>query len=232
MWVFICGGYRTGSVLQYNLVCEIVKRTDSGLCIGFRRPEGFAKLQSKYSKRKKYVVFKSHELTPEIEAEFKNSNAIGFKTIRDMRDVVVSLAHKYDKSYDEIIKSRINFDLKIFKPWVKLDDSMYIRKYEDFVFNLRDEIKNLAAHLKIELTDEIVEEIYEQCNINSHKKYIENTDYSAKQFDSKTMLHPNHINSGKTEQWKTKLNAEQIQEIEKLSGNWLKKHGYDLYSKS
>lgn len=229
MWIFICGGYRTGSVLQYNLVSELIKRTESGINIGFKKPEKFKEIQDKYSKRKSYVVFKSHVMTPEIEKEFKDGNAIGLKTIRDIRDVVVSLAHKKDTTYEYIIDKRLKYHLDIFEPWERIEQ-MYVARYETFAFDLQNEIKRIASYLDIGVSDEIVEAIYEKCNIENHKKYIKQLDYSNRKYDNKTMLHPNHIHSGESLQWKSKLTQKQVDKIEDQAKVWLESNGYQLSS--
>ena len=213
--------------MQYNLVAELIKRTQSGVKIGFKKPEKFKNIQEKYAHHKSYVVFKSHVMTPEIEEEFKKGNAIGLKTIRDIRDVVVSLAHKKDRTYDYIINKRLQYHLDIFKPWEKIDQ-MYTARYEDFAFDLKNEIIRIAEYLEIEVTDEIVDAIYDKCNIETHKKYIEQVDYTDKKYDKKTMLHPNHIHSGATHQWKEKLDINQIEEIEEQARDWMVNNDYQF----
>lgn len=228
MWIFLCGGYRTGSALYYNLVGDVIQKTNTGIKLGFKQPKRFDEIFERYDSRRKYVIFRSHRISSKMREAFKNGNAVGFRTIRDFRDVVVSYAHKMDVSYDESIE-QLHTHLKIFRSW-SLYSPIHVRKYEEFAFNIEDEIIRIANILNVHIKYDQVTEIAKARNITATKKYISEVDYTNNKFDTATSFHQNHINSGKINQWKEKLSDKQIARIEEITHTWMRRQGYQLSS--
>jgi len=226
MWVFICGGYRSGSTLHYNLVSAIVEKENKGKRIKIVQPKNFGEFKLRHQDYKKFKIYKSHILTPSIREEFENNNALAIQSKRDIRDVVVSFAIKQNKSFDNIIDELPNH-LKLFKAWKEVSP-MLESKYEQFAFNLKEEIIRISKYLNISLNEELINNLASEYSLTNQKKYISNKNFGSNNFDGKTLLHSNHINSGANEQWKTKLTEVQIEKIETMASNWLVENGYEL----
>jgi FkbM family methyltransferase len=237
MWIFCCGAVRSGSTLQYNIVSELVEHAGAGKRIEFVPPGEFSNIREKYKDYSGYKVFKSHLLTEEIELEFNNRNAKGIYSYRDLRDVVISLAKKNNKDYDSYIfdeqylKSNINNAIN----WERVTP-IYRSKYETFAFDLETEIYRISRFLELDVPKETIKDIASKLSIEKQKKIINDTvdfkELGGNKFNSKTLLHHNHINSGEKEQWRKQLTKKHIRRIEETGKDWLVNNGYPLKTKS
>lgn len=235
MWIFCCGGQRSGSTLQFNLVCELVERLQIGQRIEYVKPEDFPNIKAEYSNYNGYKIFKSHILTETIKAELLKGNALGVYSYRDIRDVVVSLMKKNNVSFNiNKTKEITERYLAHYYQWMEVKEYLYIAQYENFYNNLEVEIDTVAHFLNLEVPYKLKKELAEFLNIDNQKELIasssdENlTKVDNNQFNKKYLLHTNHIYSGGVNQWKTQLSAHQLVQVEIVAYNWLLLHGYEV----
>lgn len=235
MWIFCCGAKRSGSTLQYNLISKLVEVSNTGIRIEYSKPENFPKLKEENKNENGYKVFKTHVLTDEIKVEILENKSFAFYSFRDIRDVIVSSISKgwISQENKSIRNSTLDY-LKEYEKWMEVKDQLVLRKYEDFFNHIHEEARFIALKLGIELTEEQLVTIAEELSINNLKEYIGSDNFKKQQsgnqiFDSKTLLHSNHINNGYPRQWKDKLSKKEILIIEKNANHWLSKNGYGLY---
>lgn len=243
MWLFCGGMQRSGSTLQYQIVSKIVEDFNLGKKVEFDKPEFFNKIREKHRGYKKYKVFKSHKLNQSIRSEF-DDNAKAVYIYRDIRDVIVSLMFKQEKSFDFFFERKIIEKLlTTHSKWIAINNVL-ISKYEDVENDIKIEVKRIAAFLNISIKDTYADYIaYEfglekqQQRINDFlgkKEYIERIGKNKvkKIFDPKSLLHHNHITQYKKKGWINNLKHEQIRKVEEIAGDWLLKNGYELYDHS
>jgi FkbM family methyltransferase len=206
MWIFCCGVKGTGSTLKFNLLSEVAERCEVGKGIEWNPSEDFSVVCQRHKDYSGFKVVKAHKLTPEIEAEFLNNNAIGFYSYRDIRDVFIAMSDEADKPVDLYINDEryVNEYLHHFFEWQKVPN-IYKSAYEDFAFDTDSAVRRIQNALSLEsLSDEIISEI--------SQKYALKTP----------------IGSENNRHWKSVFNQKQNETIEKSAGEWLFNNGYEL----
>ncbi|MCT8340061.1 FkbM family methyltransferase [Flavobacteriaceae bacterium TK19130] len=236
MWIICAGGKRSGSTLQYNLVANIVETANSGKRLPYFNPSEFHKIKKDNSEYSGLKVIKLHKLTSEIEAEIKSGNALVIHSYRDIRDVIVSSINKkwFNEDSSNVKEATLQY-LDDHNQWTQCNGKIISRKYEDFAFNISEEIQVLCDFLDIRLDQKEIESIADSVNLdrlkNSQAKIPNNKKESASNqtFNKDTLLHTNHIHDGSRNQFLNSLSPFNIALIESISFNFLKKYDYKFY---
>lgn len=241
MWIFCCGMPRSGSTLQFQLTAKLVEDAGLGKRIEWCRPAHFPEIRDKYAKYKKWKVFKSHVPTEEMMVEFSKKNAKGVYIFRDIRDAIVSNLRKKSIEFDQILRKK--FISRWIKEWVEyynkwlIFPEVHVSKYENVVSDLAGEVRRIAEHLDISLSEEkcvCFAKEYEldkqRLRIEKFKKTVTPEKISSNEviFDPHNMLHIDHIQSGKIGVWKQVLTRKEIKMIESNTKKWLQKNDYKL----
>lgn len=244
MWIFCCGMLRSGSTLQYQLTSKIVESKRVGKRLGFipviDRASLDSLLRSHSVNETDYLVVKCHQYTNEAAELIQNDEVKVIYVYRDIRDVVVSMMKKESKTFEEIVKSNfIKQDcLGSFHKWNSIK-GILISEYKELTEDLKPEILKIAAYLEIDLDEQSVNEIADSYTFEQQKQRIQKFDYQQQgiqgdssnvMYDPTSLLHHNHINSGKSGQWRDCLSQEEVFEIEKMTFEWLISRGYPLSS--
>lgn len=237
MWIFCCGMMRSGSTVQFQITARLVEDACLGKRLEWVKPEEFTGLRDKYSAFPGWKVFKSHICTQHMIREFENHNALGIYVYRDLRDVVVSILKKLKMSFDEeFVGNYLNTCLRQYSIWTGLPGVM-CSKYENMLCDLKGEVRKIADHLGIRLSDVQYSSIASDYDIERQKERItvykdrlaeEKIPCDGPVFDPHSLLHSDHINSGEIGQWEQCLTARQIMFIEQRTGYWLVSKGYKL----
>jgi hypothetical protein len=118
--------------------------------------------------------------------------------------------------------------------WSGLENAL-VSKYEDMINDMTSEIKRIAEYLGVTLEESIVERLSQKFSIERQKKRIQDFDFKKQGIhtglnvhDPNSLLHRNHIFSGKKGQWKNSLSAIEIGLIEDLSYDWLNSKNYEI----
>lgn len=237
MWIICAGSKRSGSTLQYNLISKIVEISNSGIRVPFHKQEDHHLIYEKYSKIKGFKVIKTHIITDEIKKLIETDQSIIFHCYRDIRDVVVSYINKgwITKNIEDISKLSQNYINEYNTLSEYSNNNFYSRKYEDFAFNIENELKYIQQKLGITLDAQVIQKIaleLDKSNLLKFQKSIPEeekvTEYNQI-FNKTTLLHNNHINDGSMNQFLKLLNNEEIITIEKIAWLWLLNHNYSLY---
>lgn len=232
MWVICAGAQRSGSTLQYNIAARIVELTGAGFRIKHSKTGEFENTLDRNSAKSGFKVYKSHEIPNGIEKLLENKQCKIIYAYRDLRDVIVSLSKKgwIDKSSSSVAKVVHDY-LELNTKWEKLCSSdMLISRYEDFYNNIEDEVDRIANHIGIEISAPQISQIAEELDPRKIQEIKgELTSQGKYTFNSKTLLHENHIQGRSPGQFKNDLSDEIIVEIERIAYKWLEQKGYELY---
>lgn len=235
MWVFCCGMRRAGSTLQYQLTAEIIESQGVGRPLGWVRPQQIPQLQADYGAKEGFLVVKCHSYIEEATELFSRGEAKAIYVYRDIRDVVVSGMNKNKKSFWQVISSGfIRMILKEYYKWNSVDDIL-VSKYETMVADLRQEVLRIADYLGVNLDDSLVDRLSEKYAVDKQKRRIQSFDYEShgvrdgrSVYDPISLLHRDHIHSGKSEQWKTALSHFQVGLLENMAYDWLVDRDYPI----
>ena len=234
VWVICCGMKRSGSTLQYQLAGSIVEKAKVGRLIGSVLPNEFAVLRAAHEGEKGLLIVKSHAYIPHLEALFAKGESKAIYSYRDVRDVVVSMMNKRNESFEQLVnRGFIETILSDYGKW-RHCSPLLTSKYEDMVADLSREVSRIADFLNVPLDVKTIEEIAIEHSLEKQREKINNHQNENQRvsnnirWDSQSLLHTNHIRSGKADQWRTELAAHEIAVIEGIAGVWLQKRGYSL----
>jgi len=235
MWIFCCGMLRSGSTLHYQLTKELVELKNLGYGLGWAEGEKFYDLYEKHRHNNTIKVIKIHRYIPKAKELTVAGEAKIIHVYRDVRDIVVSILNKDKKSFWDIIRANLLQSLVIeSKSWCNLESAL-VSKYEDMVDDLPKETKKIAEYLEINLEEGLADRIALNFSIEQQKKRIKQFNFNLQGertginvHDPNSLLHQNHIFSGKKGQWQTSLSAIKIGLIEDFTYKWLDSRNYKI----
>lgn len=233
MLVICCGMLRSGSTLQYQIAVELLQRADRGEGIGEVRHVHCRELDARTDGKTHAVKVHKRALLPGAPDALQAGYATGLYISRDIRDVAVSLMNMRQVSFEQLMfrGGEVEQALRDYQAWTALP-GMLMSKYETMMADLQGEVQRIAQHLDIEISDTEAAAIAHTYSLDRQQRRIQNwksdPEYDAAQHDPNTLLHHNHIRSGKSQQWRTALTPMQIAYLESVAGNWLRSQGYEL----
>lgn len=228
---------RSGSTVQYQIVCEIIESLGLGMTMGWVsvfNKELLDNLENAAFRKDKFLVIKSHNFSTEVKALVEAGKARVVYVYRDLRDVAVSLANKFSNSTDSAI-SALGHELNSYYLWAGTD-KIIVSRYENMTNDLYGEVLKIANYLEVKVSSDLAKTISNKLEVNQQKqriKELENSSHVIKSsdndvYDPVSQLHNNHINSGKWGQWKESLSKEQIEHIESWAFSWFVDRDYPL----
>jgi hypothetical protein len=225
---------RSGSTLQYNIASELIER------IGIGRREAWVDDHSAYfadcDSRNQVVSFKSHILTAEIRSLVGEGKAKSLTCFRDVRDVVASWQTKtgQNQSMNDAL-SLARRAIAQFSEWEMLDSSnRLLSRYEDFVFDVSGEVLRVADFLGLEINEGMALGISSALSVLSLQERLASLaedDFTRSRgfvWDSKTLVHIDHLNGGIIGRAKDELSGDVYSAITDSCSDWLVAHGYSL----
>jgi len=234
MYICCAGMVRSGSTLQYNIVCEVLEQSDHGLRLGWEHFDKFHLIRQKHI-ADKYNIFKSHFLTKEMIAAMLDDEASAIcYTYRDIRDVCVSIMQKEDRPFTAVYNSK-TLDQAIEQFYVIKESPLrkYIQAYETMLNDLRGEITRVADFFGVNLSEDATTRVADGLSIDAQQdkisRYNEEGDYvvcDTHRFNPDTLLHLNHIRDGKVNKFASVLTPEQIRMLEERYRTWLLENRY------
>lgn len=241
MWVFVAGTYRSGSTTQYQMTRDIVEQTDNGIGIGYHT-EG--KLKDFDKPENRYIVCKVFEFLkngfrdePSCAAKFFKQNRVkAIVTIRDPRDIIVSMKKreegrkrngKEDK-WDFEKTATVNFPIWLnrLEMWIDLGPEITLMSpFEEMTQNLYREVKRIAQHLDIEITSDHAKTIaknYTIAEMNRRKRECKERDRKE---DAWLPSVPGVV-FGTSGLYNTWLSQPEIKMVEIANESFMKRFGY------
>lgn len=231
--------YRSASTLQFQITAQLVKETGIGQQVGWIDAKRFNEVRLPYANDKKLKVVKVHLCTDAIASEFHQANAKGIYIFRDIRDAYISSMKQRLKTFDDLWEEGfIEICLDNYKAWTTLP-KVLISRYEEVIEDLAREVKRIAQHLDLHLDPSCYQEIASNYAISHQKKRVEkfreqllkappiDSDRSIVDYhDEDSLLHMNHIDSGKVGRWQDDLSPGEVAQIEAKVQAWCEKNGY------
>jgi len=225
---------RSGSTVQYQVVAELVERHQLGRRAGFVDDQNVADILASARTTPGMAVLKSHQLIPELRTSIEQGNIRLFYTFRDLRAVAVSAMRKWELPFTHVISRNGWLETAVrASTEIMAFPGVCPSSYEDIVSALPTEISRWAALIGLTISpseaDALADEFSLQAQLNRIDliKQLKPED-KAEFFDSRSLLHHNHIFDGSIDGWKTQLEAWQIRQIERRFGDWLREHNYTL----
>ncbi|MEG4034983.1 FkbM family methyltransferase, partial [Microcoleus sp. S36b_A4] len=235
---------RSGSTLQYNICRSLVEKLDIGKGEGFFEGNQLFNLQEQFlewGKDDLFHVIKIHDFYPKaVEMSLKGCVKICY-IYRDIRDVAASLKKK-DKVKGKALITSLDAAIEVYYK-LKNVPNILIHKYESIVIDIAKAIREVVLFLGIKSSEDTIEWVNKECSVENAKKVIlsltaggiQNTQLNASRqqlYDSKTLLHHNHIskNSGAIGVWRFDLEQEEINWITERYKSWLVEVKYLLDS--
>ena len=216
--VFVAAGIRrSASTLVFQIACEITG-TDYRIRKWKERPKNI------YGPNQWWVT-KSHSFLPEAAGR-GFGKIIAYPTIRDPRDVAVSMMTLHDKTFEGVMESgMIQRDINYFNIWVDelgLGEYCFIDRYEDFRHDLRGLIMSIATLMGIWPTEKEIMELAEKFSFENNKARSD----SIGKVEA-DLLFPGHLQTGKVGIWKDALTKEQANVVVDTIGlDWFREWGY------
>ncbi len=232
----ICGGLmRTGSVAMFQVMREIVEIRGVGFAPILehgREGEHFDEECCRWASQPEIFVAKLHQYRDSLDCSGYD-NPHGYSqikvvmTIRDIRDVVVSLIHFRKSDFDTTLHANAykNYG-NDYDRWVEKipEPDLLIVKYEDFITDRFTTVLQVSRFLDLALNAPEAKEIDRKWDAEANvTRAKEGHDISSKDF----MSH-RHIYKGTYDMWREELTEEQIQRIYDDYGAWLVNNGYEI----
>lgn len=226
----ICGGLmRTGSVAMFQIMREIVEVTGHGTAPVLplnHELEAWDRNVASWANTEFITVTKLHRWLPLLEP-YRDSMRV-VMTIRDMRDVVVSLMNFRGGTFEDTLNSQAvigNLDGQ--DEWEEKvpEESLLKVRYEDFMFDRASTTSKVASHMGITISSRLADNIQRKWDLRA------NIARSKMNFDQgdREYMNPRHISSGRTQQWRKALTPDQVMQVEEFVGrDWFVDNGYSL----
>ena len=226
----VCGGLmRTGSVNMFQVMREIAESRDAGYAPVLplnHEEEFFVENVARWAEGDDCIVVKMHLWRDDLIELTENIKVI--VTIRDMRDVVVSLMNFREGTFESSlhavafrrnIEGQAEWEEKVPK------ENLLIVKYEDFIHHRVETTERVAGFMGVPVTRKEAHDIERKWNLSANLRRA-SEDHPA---NSPDYMAKRHISSGRDNQWKAALDEEQIQQIQDKAGHeWFKDNGYKL----
>jgi len=240
MLVFCCGMMRAGSTVQYQLAAEIVEYFGLGKRLGWIDLKNFIEMQKKYGNQEGFFVVKCHNYLDAYDELFSIGEAKAIYAYRDIRDVIISLMNKFNRSFIQIMQDGyIETILRAYHQW-NCHSDILVSQYETMIHDLPGVVQSICAHLYIEIDEKLARQMADKFSLHRQVNRIRDFNYRSNGvrlntgdvLDPNSQLHQNHIFSGNTNQWKTVFFRYQVGLIEYKAYRWLTDRGYPIQEPS
>lgn len=226
----VCGGLmRTGSVNMFQIMREITESRGAGYAPVLplnHEEEFFVDHVAEWADGDECIVSKMHLWRDELEPLKENIRVV--VTIRDMRDVVVSLMNFRDGTFESSLHSvAFKRNIEGQAEWEDRvpPDNLLIVKYEGFIHNRVETTEIVANFMGVPVTKKEAHDIERKWNLSANlRRANEEHPHNSQNYMAKR-----HISSGRDGQWKSALTPEQIEQVEEAAGEeWFAHNGYKL----
>jgi hypothetical protein len=223
MVLLACGGYRSGSTLQYNLAGEYTERALLGRRIGFVEPEQATLLPQVWSfvEALGTAVGKTH-LAPGVERSDRTWDALleedrlcPVYTVRDWRDVAHSWTRKFGQSAEEVFGSRRwALNLASMEGW--LARGAHVLRYEDLRADPVGALRTIAGWADLP---------FDPAAADAAAAAAMGADRPDRDVDHRTLLHHDHVGDPDGGGW-TRWSAEDQERLRIAVGPLMERFGY------
>jgi len=224
--IYICGGLmRTGSIAMWQVMDEIAQVAGGqSPMLGTELNEVLSLWRDIRLTDNPLLVTKLHRYEKDLDRYDKHIKVV--LTVRDFRDVVVSLLHFKGTTFENEMHSRAYTTwLDSYKSWYESIHAFNVMeiRYEDFIANRKETILKVAKFMEISLDDVSAGHIDNKWSIASNiRRSTESHAVNTKEF-----MAERHIYSKGESKWKKELTVAQVEHIMTPEmTQWLEEHGY------
>jgi Tfp pilus assembly protein PilF len=244
-WIFIVGMPRSGSTWVYNIVSEVLVHQGRGQAHGYVGEGADIDQYLKTEQLDQYAetprLIKFHSLTSEAKRLLSRGLAKAIYSQRDLRDVAVSLMDFDQTPFDDILASgRLEALAKSSEEWAKQPNTICI-EYSAILERPEETIIRLASWLGYPIIHNKASDIAVKWSLGASRARAAQVKSSSKQvslgapgrqktYHRDTLLHHNHIASGKIGRYRDCLSSDQVTALNDLLGDWLIAQGYETVS--
>lgn len=237
--VLSCGGYRSGSTLQYNLAGEYAERTNAGRRIGFVEPEQVAVLETGWSfvEALGVAVAKCH-LAPATgdgserwRTIAEQGRLLAVYTVRDWRDVVHSWARMFDQDLEQVFAHpRWALNLANLESW--LAEGARVQRYETLMADPLGALQELAALARLPIDGDGMAAAAQATRVTAAPGGTDaDTDADAgagraQAGDARTLVHDDHVAHPGGGGWRDWTPAQRTL-VARQIGPLMERFGYD-----
>jgi hypothetical protein len=227
---------RAASTLQFQIVAEIVETFMAASRLPWLPEDELGERLADYALDGRKRVLKVHGIPSVLAEAFADRRAAGFYVHRDVRDVIPSLMDMFGYSFDEAVHS-----LKAFvdrhEPVVR-EHKMFVSQYDVLCSDIAGEAGRYMEFLGLRVDESLGrafrERLATEYSLESQRTRVEKLSEGkatedTMSFDAHHLLHEGHIRS--PEGWSGPgggLSREEMREVERVFGDWLRSHGYEL----
>ncbi|HEU5117482.1 MAG TPA: sulfotransferase domain-containing protein [Isosphaeraceae bacterium] len=240
MDVLCVGMYRACSTWQYDVAAEIVERHRGGQRLGYLTGEEYAALVRREPRSDTWRILKSHEEHPEFTRALRRGEAVALYAHRDVRDVVYSMLHKRRVDFETFLKQgMIHQILENDRYWTSRPH-LLVQTYQPLMTDPVSGVLEIARFLDITLKPSEAESIAGHYSLEANRDRARrmaqeletrgldlNDRSNAQLWDQATLLHWNHIRSGRVGEWQEHADDRQRRILLRLLNRWLTHHAYE-----
>jgi hypothetical protein len=238
--------YRACSTWQYEVVGYLLENHLSGCRLGYLTGEAYSAIRAPRShildtgSHRNWRVLKSHDGHAAFAHSLKTGAAFAVYSYRDIRDVVFSLMHKRETTFDELIRQGMVHQLLANDRFWRAQPRVLIQRYEVMVADPPTAVLQLARHLGLGVTRRDAVRIADEYSLQSNQLRIDALRRRLEQAgvdlsergnsqicDPITLLHWNHLRPCPHTTWRTEASPRHRRLLDRLCGPWLRVNGYD-----
>jgi hypothetical protein len=240
MDVLCVGMYRACSTWQYDVAAELVERHLGGRRLGYLTGPEYADLVRREPRGDGWRVIKSHEEHPEFTRALRRGEAVALYARRDVRDVVFSMLHKRRVDFDAFLRQGMIHQVIENDRYWSSRPRLLVQRYRPLMDAPEAGIREIAAFLGVALPPGEAEAMARHHSLEANKKRTEaiaralegrgldlNDRSNAQLWDQATLLHWNHIRSGRIGEWREKADDRQRRVLARVLNRWLERHAYE-----
>jgi hypothetical protein len=227
---------RAGSTVQYHLAASLVEESGLGKRGGHFTDHTLPTFLKAYQPSNQITVIKCHEYVPAVAEVAQRDQVKAIYVYRDIRDVVVSMMNREQKSFYRVVRHLPKSQIKQFYQWTRQVDVL-VSIYETMYCDLTTETERIAAFLGISIGREVAQTIAQQYSVEQQRRRIKDFDYQNQgitdslgygMYNPHNHLHIHHINGVEPQQWQKQLSSWQIALVEVKAYTWLLECGYGI----
>ncbi len=241
MDILCVGMYRACSTWQYEVAAHLLEQSHGGQRLGYVCGDEYARLPANNRSGTGWRILKCHEGHPAFRSALHSGNALALYAIRDPRDVVYSMMHKRQQSFETFLtQGMIHQILANDQEWTeRVSGARLDQRYEQIIAEPATSVLEIAQFIGKAISRRQAGHIASEYSFEANQRRTRQTADSLRAAgldladpsnaivqDDNTLLHWNHMRQGKVGDWCARANLSERYVMACLLNGWLQNHGY------